>query len=127
MKLIHVALAVRTESNAERFYGDLLGLEKVGAKTASADLARRIFDLETELQIVNYADDTLCFEIFIGAWPCEPLPRIEHVCLQVGSLDPFLRKCREFNLSIRQIPKEDGSFLTFVRDFDGNLFEIKAA
>jgi hypothetical protein len=36
----------------------------------------------------------------------------------------FRKKCRDLDVEISQIPKGDRP-LTFIRDYDGNLFEIK--
>jgi catechol 2,3-dioxygenase-like lactoylglutathione lyase family enzyme len=50
--------------------------------------------------------------------------QMAHVCLEVDDLQDFLKKCRDLDVEISQIPKGDRT-LTFIRDFDGNLFEIK--
>jgi catechol 2,3-dioxygenase-like lactoylglutathione lyase family enzyme len=64
------------------------------------------------------------FEIFIsGAYKSSHRP-IQHVCLEVDDLPSFLQKCRRLDVHILQIQKED-SPLTFISDYDGNLFEIK--
>ena len=44
--------------------------------------------------------------------------------LEVDDLSGFIEKCRSMSVEITQVPKGDNT-LTFVRDFDGNLFEIK--
>jgi len=42
----------------------------------------------------------------------------------VANLESFLNKCNDMAVKILQIPKEEG-FLTFISDYDENLFEIK--
>lgn len=50
--------------------------------------------------------------------------RIEHVCLEIDDHDAFMKRCQTFEVKIIQVPKED-KILTFILDYDNNLFEIK--
>ena len=50
--------------------------------------------------------------------------RIDHACLAVDKLEALLQKCRKMGIEIVQIPKGDAT-ITFIKDYDGNLFEIK--
>ncbi len=124
MQLNHVALRSRSEENADRFYGELLGLSKQAPKTLDGALSKRIFSLgsETAFAIVNYTSDRLHFEVFIDAGHIDQDP-ISHVCIDVGDLDRFLEKCRDTGVTVRRIPKGE-KIVTFIEDFDGNLFEI---
>ena len=125
MILKHVALVCGSEENSDKFYEQLLGLTKLNSKTLPRDLSMQIFDLDSELTIINYADDNIHFEIFIDHRDSLNNQKIEHVCLEVEDLAVFLSKCRTMGVKVLQIPKGD-KFLTFIRDYDGNLFEIKA-
>lgn len=124
MVLRHVALTASSEEKADAFYADLLGLTRSAPKILPLELAKAIFNVDRELVIINYQDDRVHFELFIAPSHGSNSPRIEHTCLEVDDLDKFLAKCRSLNVDISQIPKGD-KILTFVRDFDGNLFEIK--
>jgi catechol 2,3-dioxygenase-like lactoylglutathione lyase family enzyme len=123
MLLKHAGLTCSTEDNADHFYRDLLGLNKSEPKTLPADLSRAIFNLDAELQMINYMDDRIHFEIFITTQPGISQRPIDHLCLEVDDLSDFLENCRKLNVTINQIPKGDKT-LTFIKDFDGNLFEI---
>ncbi len=120
----HIGLVCGSEENADRFYISVLGLEKAGSKTIPAALSRQIFNLDSEYRIVDYMKDDIHFEIFIDEQKRSDQPKIEHSCIEVDDLEAFLDTCREMKAPVNQIPKGD-SFLTFVRDYDGNLFEIK--
>jgi len=124
MKLKHVGLVYRSEENADRFLGDVLGLKKSEPKTISRELSKAIFDKDRELTMVNYTDDPLQFEVFIDSRHSGETSPIEHVCLEVEDLPAFLERCRFESIAVSRIPRGD-SFLTFVRDADNNLFEIK--
>jgi len=125
MILKHVALVCGSEDNSDRFYERLLGLNKLNSKILPRELSGQIFNLDSELTIINYADDNIHFEIFIHSRVSRDTEKIEHVCLEVEGLEAFLEKCRAMEVDILQIPKGD-KMLVFIKDFDGNLFELKA-
>jgi catechol 2,3-dioxygenase-like lactoylglutathione lyase family enzyme len=124
MKLLHIGLTSRSEKSSDRFFGELLGLKKLELKTVSAALSQAIFNVNADLKIVNYTGDHVHFEIFIGAPGNGGTAQIPHVCLGVKDLAAFIEKCNSLNERVLQVPRGE-SLLTFVRDGDGNLFEIK--
>ena len=69
-------------------------------------------------------DENIHFEIFITGGIKINSGKIAHLCLEVSDLAVFVQKCRRLNVDVAQFPKGDKT-LTFIRDFDGNLFEIK--
>ena len=127
MFLKHVALVCSSKKKSDKFYEQLLGLKKQAPKLLSGELSKQIFNLDSELQIINYIDDNTHFEIFIDDRlnPGDNDKKIEHVCIEVEEIEAFLDKCRALEVKFFQISKGDKR-LTFVRDFDGNLFEIKS-
>ena len=126
MILRHVAVICSSEKNSDRFYQNLLGLEKSEPKILPKSLSKAIFNVDAELMMINYQGKQVHFEIFITGQSMQDDRKIEHVCLEVDDLNDFLEKCRDLDVEISQIPKGDRT-LTFIRDYDGNLFEIKQA
>ena len=124
MILRHVALTSSSEEKSDNFYQALLGLNKSKPKTIPPALSKALFDINSELKIINYLDENLHFEIFFTSPNNSSVRRIEHVCLEVDDLAAFLEKCRTLQVKIVQVSKED-KLLTFISDDDGNLFEIK--
>lgn len=124
MLLKHAALTCSTENNADKFYRELLGLNKSKPKTLSADLAQAIFNLDADLQIIDYTNENVHFEIFVTSRIDHPSGQIAHQCLEVDDLPGFIRKCRIMGVEVALIAKGDKT-LTFIKDYDGNLFEIK--
>lgn len=122
---IHTALVCRSEDYADRFYKELLGLEKAEPKVLPADLSQAIFKMDSELTIINYTGDGMHFEIFLCDRPADSTPKIEHTCIEVESRSTFAEECRKRGISVNQIPKGNKTLL-FVQDFDGNLFEVKS-
>jgi len=125
MKLIHVALACRSEQNSDRFYRDLLGLPKIRSKTIPPSLAKQIFGREEEFRVIDYADESLHFEIFVDPQRGSEQGRLEHVCLEIADLEVFLRNCRTAGAPVLQTLRDAGGLITFVSDDDGHLYEIK--
>ena len=127
MFLKHVALVCRSEKNSDKFYEQLLGLKKQDPKILPGELSKQIFNLDAEYPIINYIDGNTHFEIFIDDRldSLQNDKKIDHVCIEIENLEGFLERCRELDVKISQIPKGD-KLLTFIRDFDGNLFEIKS-
>ena len=124
MRFKHVGLTCGSEENSDRFYRDLLGLKKSEPKTIASTLSKSIFNIDSELVIINYLNEDVYFEIFIVDSGSNRTRPIEHLCLEVGDLNDFLNKCNTLGVEVAQIPKGDKT-LIFIKDFDGNLFEIK--
>lgn len=124
MKVRHVGLICRSEENADRFYEQFLGLKKLERKMLPAALSEALFHVHSELVMLNYLGDSLHFEIFIRDKDGETTSPIAHVCLEVGDLDAFLKRCAMMNVSVLCVAK-GADWITFIRDYDGNLFEIK--
>lgn len=123
--LHHIGLCCRTAESVDRFYSGILGLEYRGAKSAPASLANALFGIDRELSIRNYSNGRLHFEIFIlkDADPAAA-PTPAHICLETDDPARLLERCRDFDVPVIRAPKGD-SWVTFIRDDDGNLFEVK--
>ena len=100
----HTALVCRSEKSADRFYRDLLGLEKAAPWALPPDLARAIFGTEAELTIINYTGAGMHFEIFIDAGHPGSTGGIEHTCIEVASRRIFLETCQTHG--IRLLPAD---------------------
>jgi catechol 2,3-dioxygenase-like lactoylglutathione lyase family enzyme len=124
MRLNHVALVCGSEQNADVFYKDVLGLRKIKSFVLSNDLAHRIFGIDREYHVVVYGNDRFTAEVFIDDRSPERDKSLEHVCLEVEDREEFVKKCEAMHVEVNRIPKGD-ALLTFVKDYDGNLFEIK--
>ena len=124
MIMRHAALTCSSEQNSDRFFKDCLGLEKEKPKTLAVSLAKAVFNVDTELVMINYRSAKVHFEIFITGRPVKQDNVIDHVCLEVRDLNALLSKCDLLEMQVIQVPKGDRT-LTFIRDDDGHLFEIK--
>jgi catechol 2,3-dioxygenase-like lactoylglutathione lyase family enzyme len=124
MRLHHAAVVCRSRDNAERFYGEILGLEHMKTGTLEPTLAEQIFDNACECQFVLFGNEQFAVEIFIPNTDEQKALSFEHLCLEVTNRVQFAEKCDTQGLDVKRITRGDTQ-LIFVRDFDGNLFEIK--
>lgn len=124
MDLLHVALASSSEDRADGFYVGLLGLKKAEPKILAAEISRAIFGIDRELTVIHYTGGSARFEVFVCPAPPTQVRRVEHACIAVEDLPEFLRKCENAQVEIIRVPKGE-SLITFIKDADGNLFEIK--
>jgi catechol 2,3-dioxygenase-like lactoylglutathione lyase family enzyme len=124
MTTVHVGLVCSSEENADYFYRDLLGLKKAEPRMLPQTLSSAIFNIDAELKIINYTGNGSHFEIFIRRQAEIKDSPVEHVCIEVEDLAGFLKRGRAMNMKILQVPKGD-SFISFISDPDGNLFELK--
>ena len=104
----------------------MLGLEKLNSKTLPADLSKKFFNQETDYQLINYGNDSLKFEVFISQRKDLVENPVGHICIEVSNRDSFLKKCISNQVEVVQVPKDE-SLVVFIKDYDGNLFEIKEA
>lgn len=125
MKWIHMGLACRSEANADRFFVTVLELTKSGPKTLSGHVAEGLFGVAADLPMIKYLGDGLQFEVFIDPNREPTNDPIIHACLQVENRDRFLARCECHGVEVIRVPKGE-ALLTFVRDYDGNLYEIMA-
>jgi len=124
VKLLHVGIVCSSEENADKFYAGLLGLEKMVPKELPAQTANAIFGIASPMKMINYLGNAVRIEIFVGAGGPAKQGHVDHVCFEIEEIEAFLQKCREENIEIIQVPRNDYT-VTFIKDFDGNLFEIK--
>jgi catechol 2,3-dioxygenase-like lactoylglutathione lyase family enzyme len=126
MKIRHIGLVCRSERNADRFYGDFLGLKKSEKKLIPPALTKPLFHIDEGLEVVIFSGDALLFEIFIHNSKGEETGPIAHVCLDIQDPEALLSRARAMDVPVLRVPKGDTEVI-FVQDHDGNRFEIKKA
>ena len=124
MKLIHTGLAASSEEKADRFFIDILGLEKSEPKIIDKKLSHALFGINDELLMTHYQGEAVDYEIFIYQEYKAHEKQIAHSCIKVTDLEKIVNKCKDAGLKVIEVPK--GSVVvTFISDYDGNLFEVK--
>ncbi|MBT4265355.1 MAG: VOC family protein [Deltaproteobacteria bacterium] len=124
MNLNHIALVCSSAENADRFFQTCLGLKKTAIKNLSAEISEKLFNRTEAFQMLYYSNDSLAFEIFVSEQTDRVEKSLGHVCIDVRNREAFIEKCQTEELEVLKIPKGD-SLLVFIKDYDGNAYEIK--
>jgi len=126
-RYVHSGLGSVSLEHTDLFYGRLLGLERTEPRTLPRETAEALFGVETDLTMVYYQNEHCQFELFVHA-DLESFNgtrgTVSHDCIQVVDKAGFVEECAASGCAVLQVPKGD-KVLTFVRDLDGNLFEVK--
>jgi catechol 2,3-dioxygenase-like lactoylglutathione lyase family enzyme len=124
MRFHHAAVVCSSPETSDRFYEGILGLKKVKSVSLNSDLAEQLFGTARECGVILYADETLAVEVFLDiSTPTERSPFL-HLCLEVEDREQFLEMCHAKGVEVNRVQKGD-SLVTLIKDYDGNLFEIK--
>ena len=124
MILNHVAIECSSDKRVEAFYKEILGMKKIKDFIVQRSTSQRVFHIDKEFRAMVYSRDNVTMEIFINENRVIADEQIPHLCLEVEDREELIVKCEKNHLEVIKIPKENG-YLLFIRDFDGNLFEIK--
>lgn len=126
MKLEHIAVAANSEEQADRFFVELLGLNRTRASSVPADMMRDLFGIERETPMLRYAREGLDVEVFVTADDSEARDPFTHCCLLVDDREAFCRRARSMGLKVIEVAKKSGDgSVVFVSDSHGNRYEIK--
>ncbi len=124
IKLNHIALRNRSVELADKFYHQLLGLEKIYQFNLEAELVNKIFGIKNDFFVIIYGNSNFRIELFIGPQEIPFTPTLNHLCIEVKDRNKLYEQAQSLGLETTVIPKGDRKNI-FIRDFDGNLFEIK--
>ena len=120
--LNHVALNYNDEAGAKTFFTDVLGLPLTKKFAISREVSEAIFGIKENVDILVYDNDETRFEVFIGQ--VVKKHGYEHICIEVDDKSKFVNRCKKYEINLVTVKKE-GRDLLFVRDYSGNLFEVK--
>jgi catechol 2,3-dioxygenase-like lactoylglutathione lyase family enzyme len=118
----HIGIHYNDRESARIFFKDILGLEFKKTFSLSSELSNEIFGISENISIDVYENDNSYFEVFITKNSTKN--RYEHICLEIESKNQLIDKCKEHGLE-PIIVNKNGKTLLFIKDFSGNLYEIK--
>jgi len=122
VKLEHIALSVSDHKEIEKFYTNVLGIEQIKNFILRKDLAANIFGINEEITVFLLQKDKVVFEIFITTEYRKQT--FDHICISVKNREKFISKALLGGYKVTRIERELFD-LIFVKDKDGNIFEIK--
>jgi catechol 2,3-dioxygenase-like lactoylglutathione lyase family enzyme len=118
----HVALQCKNRNDAIIFYRDVLDLSLIKSFSLNEELSKSIFSINKSVEVLVFQGDNCKFEIFITDINLKL--NFNHICIFIDDVEGFFKKCNENNLKPFKVVKGEKELL-FVKDFYGNLFEIK--
>jgi len=119
---VHVALEVTDKNKAEIFFSQVLNIPKTGDFVINKNLCKDIFGIEKETEVIKFKKGILEFEVFVTCR--RGFNTYSHVCLNVDDKNEVIKRCEKLGVKTI-IVKKGCKELLFVKDFSGNLFEIK--
>jgi len=122
MKLAHIALSVSDYKEIEKFYINVLGMKQIKNFVLRKSLAANIFDINEEITVFLLQKDKVIFEIFITTGNRKQA--FDHVCISIKNRESFINKVLLNGYQVIRIERELFD-LIFIKDKDGNIFEIK--
>jgi len=121
VKVNHIAIQVKNKKD-ELFFTEILGMEKVGNFKIAPHLSEAIFKKKRTVEVTIFVKDNFKIELFITGR--RVVPSFNHICLEIPDRKSFIERCKKYGIEIILV-KRKGKESLFVRDFSGNLFEIK--
>jgi len=122
MKLEHIALSVSDHKEIKEFYSNILGMKQIKNFVLGKDLAANIFGIDEEINVFLLQKDKVVFEIFITT--VSKKQAFDHVCISINNRESFINMVIKSGYKVICIER-DFFDLIFIKDKDGNIFEIK--
>ena len=123
MLLNHIGIINRNEDQALHFYRDFLGLEMTKEMLLAPELSDQLFSVSREVKLLVFEKKGIKVEVFISDF--EPTrPDFAHFGLFVDNLSEITEKARQSGVEVIVGSYKDKT-VYFLKDFSGNLIEIK--
>ena len=125
VRINHVSLCNRSPEQAESFFSGILGLSRLYEFEITGDIARRLFGISRTYRVLVYGNRDMKIEVFICENGQLPAPAPLHICLELPDPEKTVRLAQAAGLDTIILQRQDHRTL-FIRDFNGNLFELKS-
>lgn len=123
MELNHIGVANKSESQALQFYQDFLGLEKTREIILVAELSEQLFSLSQEIKVLVFEKPGIKIEVFISDFQ-HASPDFTHFSIMLDNFSEVIENARRSHVDII-MGKHKEKTVYFLKDFSGNLIEIK--
>ncbi len=124
MLLNHVGIFNKYEQDALRFYRDFLEFELTREFTLSSVLSEQLFALDQDIKMMVFEKDGTKLEVFICPECKQPSPDLNHMGFLLDNLQEFTEKAAQAGVE-HIIGQAADKTVHFIKDFSGNLIEIK--
>lgn len=124
MLLNHIGLTNRSEEEAVRFYRDFLGFELSRKSVIPTVLSEQLFSVSGDIGMLVFEREGIKIEVFISPSYTMPSPDINHSGFLLDNFEEIVREAPQAGVKLI-IGKTKDKTVYFIRDFSGNLIEIK--
>ncbi|MFO0792637.1 MAG: VOC family protein [Candidatus Brocadiaceae bacterium] len=123
MELNHIGITNKSEKQAIQFYQDFLGLEKTREILLVPELSEQLFSLSQEIKVLVFEKPGIKIEVFISDFQ-HAHPNFTHFGIMLDNFSEVTEKARRSQVDLI-VGKHKEKSVYFLRDFSGNLIEIK--
>mgnify|MGYP002725699728 CR=1 FL=1 len=123
MQLNHVGIINKSEEQALKYYVDFLGLKKTKESFLAPELSEQLFSVSEELKVLVVENEGIKIEVFISDFQPEN-PNFTHFAITVDSISQLVEKAKQHNAEVI-IGKHKDKTVYFLKDFSGNIIEVK--
>ncbi len=124
MLLNHVGIINKSEEQAVRFYKEFLGFEKTREFNVPQELSEQLFHVSREIRILVFEKQDIKIEVFIFPEYKPPSPDFRQIGFMLDNLTEIIEKAPQVGVELIT-GKTKEKTVHFVKDFSGNLIEIK--
>jgi catechol 2,3-dioxygenase-like lactoylglutathione lyase family enzyme len=124
MLLNHVGVINTRTEDALRFYRDFLGFDLTREVTVSPELSEQLFAIAQDIPMMVFEKDGIKIEVFIYPECKQPFPDIRHIGLSLENFSEIAEEATKVGIDL-VIGKAKDKTVYFIKDFSGNLIEIK--
>ena len=127
VKIEHIAISSNSIEDSDKFFVDLLGLNKTKSFLVNSDLMKAFFSVNKEHSFVRYENKNMSVEVIITKDPSKAKDIFTHSCLIVDNkIEEFINKAEYMGFkTIKVARKEKEGYYYFIKDLYNNLYEIK--
>jgi len=123
MELNHIGITNKSAEQAIQFYQDFLGLEKTREILLSPELSEQLFSLSQEIKVLVFEKPGIKIEVFISDFQ-HANPNFIHFGLMLDNFSEVTEKAQRSHVDLI-IGKHKDKTVYFLKDYSGNLIEIK--
>jgi catechol 2,3-dioxygenase-like lactoylglutathione lyase family enzyme len=124
MLLNHIGIINSSEEQAARFYRDFLGFEITKEAFVPQELSEQLFAVSQDVKMMVFEKNGIKIEIFIFPDYKPSTPEFRHIGFLLDNFSEIIEKAPKAGIEL-VIGKTKEKTVYFIKDFAGNLIEVK--
>jgi len=124
MLLNHVGIINKCKEQAVQSYRDILGFEITKEATVPQELSGQLFAVSRDIPMLVFKRDGIKIEVFVCPDCEQPSPDFRHIGFLLENFSEIIERAQQVGIELI-IGKIKEKTVYFIKDFSGNLIEIK--